>query len=154
MAHDQHERDLHACRRQHENHDYDYDQDGRGVSRREEKLRDGERVAPRFRAIRGRAHRTSQGASGGYHKEFYVRATVRAAHTRAAHLLLRMSPGHSRCALTASPAQRGSTHRFPRYCTRHGRVADTKTREPGDFSSSSRKWRLPTLPQMQYHRRC
>ena len=33
----------------------------------------------------------------------------------------------------------------------------TKTREPGDFSSSSRKWRLPTLPQytaVQYHRRC
>ena len=26
-------------------------------------------------------------------------------------------------------------------------VADTKTREPGDFSSSSRKWRLPTLPR-------
>ena len=24
---------------------------------------------------------------------------------------------------------------------------DVKTREPGDFSSSSRKWRLPTLPQ-------
>ena len=40
--------------------------------------------------------------SDGYHKEFYVRATVRAARTRAAHLLLRMSPGHSRCALTAS----------------------------------------------------
>ena len=36
-------------------------------------------------------------------------------------------------------------------------VADTKTREPGDFSSSSRKWRLPPLPQysaVQYHRRC
>ena len=44
--------------------------------------------------------------SDGYHKEFYVRATVRAARTRAAHLLLRMFPGHSRCALTASPAQR------------------------------------------------
>ena len=36
------------------------------------------------------------------HKEFYVRATVRAARTRAAHLLLRMSPGHSRCASIAS----------------------------------------------------
>ena len=39
------------------------------------------------------------------HKEFYVRATVRAARTRAAHLLQRMSPGHSRCASIASPAQ-------------------------------------------------
>ena len=38
-----------------------------------------------------------------------MRATVRAARTRAAHLLLRMSPGHSRCALTASPAQRVQT---------------------------------------------
>ena len=26
-------------------------------------------------------------------------------------------------------------------------VADTKTRDPGDFSSSSRKWRLPPLPR-------
>ena len=34
--------------------------------------------------------------------DFYVRATVRAARTRAAHLLLRMSPGHSRCASIAS----------------------------------------------------
>ncbi len=36
-------------------------------------------------------------------------------------------------------------------------VADTKTRDPGDFSSISRKWRLPPLPQysaVQYHRRC
>ena len=55
--------------------------------------------------------------SGGYHKEFYVCSAVRAARTRTAHLLLRMSPGHSRCASIASPAQRGSTHRFPRYCT-------------------------------------
>jgi len=46
--------------------------------------------------------------SGGYHEEFYVRATVRAARTRAAHLLLRMSPGHSRCASIASPAQRSA----------------------------------------------
>ena len=51
------------------------------------------------------------------HKEFYVRTAVRAARTRAAHLLLRMPPGHSRCASIASPAQRGSTHRYPRYCT-------------------------------------
>ena len=36
-----------------------------------------------------------------------MRAAVRAARTRAAHLLLRMSPGHSRCASIASPAQRG-----------------------------------------------
>ena len=48
-------------------------------------------------------------------KEFYVLAAVRAARTRAAHLLLRMSTGHSRCALTASPHDASSTHRFPRY---------------------------------------
>ena len=63
--------------------------------------------------------------SDGYHKEFYVRATVRAARTRATHLLLRMSPGHSRCALTASPAQHGSTHRYPRYCTAMWRVVQS-----------------------------
>ena len=76
--------------------------------------------------------------SGGYHKEFYVCSAVRAARTRTAHLLLRMSPGHSRCASIASPAQRGSTHRFPRYCT-----ATWKSK--GD--AKKEKWRLPTLPQ-------
>ena len=45
-------------------------------------------------------------------KEFYVRSAVRAERTRAAHLLLRMSTGHSWCALTASPTK-CSTHRFP-----------------------------------------
>ena len=63
-----------------------------------------------------------------------MRATVRAARTRAAHLLLRMSPGHSRCASIASPAQRGSTHRFPRYSTATWKSIDKsnhkKTREP------------------------
>ena len=49
------------------------------------------------------------------HKEFYVCSAVRAEQTRAAHLLLRMSLGHSRCALTASPHNASSTHRFPRY---------------------------------------
>ena len=29
-------------------------------------------------------------------------------------------------------------------------VADTKTRDPGDFSSSSRKWRLPPLPRCNF----
>lgn len=48
-----------------------------------------------------------------------MRAAVRAARTRAAHLLLRMSPGHSRCASIASPAQRG------RPALRHGRVRET-----------------------------
>ena len=46
---------------------------------------------------------------GGYNKEFYVCSAVRAEQTRAAHLLLRMSPGHSRCASIASPAQRVQT---------------------------------------------
>ena len=43
-----------------------------------------------------------------FNKEFYVRATVRATRTRAAHLLLRTSPGPSRCASIASPAQRSA----------------------------------------------
>ena len=94
--------------------------------------------------------------SGGYHKEFYVCSAVRAARTRTAHLLLRMSPGHSRCASIASPAQRGSTHRFPRYCTATWKSkGDAKKEALRRISRllkvaatySPTKWRLPTLPQ-------
>ena len=52
-------------------------------------------------------------------KEFYVCSAVRAEQTRAAHLLQRMFPGHSRCALTASP------HNACRPALRHGRVRET-----------------------------
>lgn len=38
VAHDQHDRDLHAGRRQHEDDDYDYHEDRGRVSGREEKL--------------------------------------------------------------------------------------------------------------------
>ena len=63
--------------------------------------------------------------SGGYHKEFYVRATVRAARTRAAHLLLRMSPGNSRCASIASPAQRMQYTSVPSVRTELWRVVQS-----------------------------
>ena len=42
-----------------------------------------------------------------------------------------------------------------RFC--HTYEGSVREREPGDFSSISRKWRLPPLPQytaVQYHRRC
>ena len=54
-----------------------------------------------------------------------MRATVRAARTRAAHLLLRMSPGHSRCASIASPAQRRQYTSVPRYALRRGERRET-----------------------------
>jgi len=38
LAHNHYKRDLHAGRRQHENHDYDYHEDRGRVSGREEKL--------------------------------------------------------------------------------------------------------------------
>ena len=82
-------------------------------------------------------------------KEFYVCSAVRAEQTRAAHLLHRTSPGHSRCASIASPAQRGSTHRFPRYCTASWRVVQSHYiwKESLSKLRLSSKWRLPTLPQ-------
>ena len=41
MAHDQHDCDLYASRRQHKDHDYDYLEDSRGISRRQETMRKG-----------------------------------------------------------------------------------------------------------------
>ena len=88
--------------------------------------------------------------SGGYHKEFYVCSAVRAEQTRAAHLLLRMSPGHSRCALIASPAQRVQT------CTASWKSKgdDTRKEPQADAWSSESGGYLLSHDATQYHRRC
>ncbi len=85
-------------------------------------------------------------------KEFYVRSAVRAERTRAAHLLLRMSTGHSWCALTASPTK-CSTHRFPRYCM--PRKSTDILKAPDVFRHRGLKNGGYLLSHnMQYHRRC
>ena len=85
------------------------------------------------------------------HKVFYVLAAVRAARTRAAHLLLRMSPGHSRCASIASPAQRVQT------CTASWKSkGDDTNKEPliVMMKGSESGGYLLSHNAVQYHRRC